>query len=94
MNMGAGLFPFDLSRLDLNAESLTIAVFNGQEITAQHHRDSIAGIAVPRHSLAGSKSRTAHHRGSVMKYDLICHRDPYAASASVELAQIQNRLFF
>jgi len=28
---------------------------------------------MPRHSLAGSKPQTAHHRGFLMRHDVVCY---------------------
>jgi len=57
MNTGARLFPLDLSRRDLNALALAaVTVLNGEEIASQDHCHSMKWIAMPRHSLAGSKA--------------------------------------
>ena len=57
MNTGARLFPLDLSRRDLNALALAaVTVLNGEEIASQDQRHSMKWIAMPRHSLAGSKA--------------------------------------
>jgi hypothetical protein len=74
MNAGARLFPLDLSRRDVNALTLTsVAVLNRVEIASQHHGYSLTWIAMPRHSLSGSKTQTTHYRGSVMKHQFVGH---------------------
>ena len=74
MNAGARLLPLDLSRSDLNALAVaSITVLNREGIASQDHRHSLKRIAMPRHSLAGSKAQTPHHRGSVVEEDFVNH---------------------
>jgi hypothetical protein len=74
MNTGARLLPLDLSRRNPHAMALSsIPVLDQEHISAQHHCHSLKWIAMPRHSLAGSKAQTPHHRGSIVEDDFVCH---------------------
>jgi hypothetical protein len=74
MNTVGWLLPLDLSRRDLNALALAaVTVLNGEEIAFQDHCHSLKRIAMPRHSLAGSKAQTTHHLGSMVEENFISH---------------------
>jgi hypothetical protein len=74
VNTGTRFFPLDLTRRDLRGNRITtVAVLNREEIASQNYCHSSKWIAMSRHSLAGGKTQTAHHRGSVMKDDFVRH---------------------
>jgi hypothetical protein len=74
VNTGTRFFPLDLTRRDLHGNRITtVAVLNREVIASQNHCHSSKWIAMPRHGLAGGKTQTAHHRGSVMKDDFVRH---------------------
>ena len=57
VNSVGWLLPVNLFRRDLNALALAaVTVLNGEEIASQDQRHSMKWIAMPRHSLAGSKA--------------------------------------
>jgi len=79
---GTRLLPIDLARRDFDAlDFASVAVLNRQGIPAQHHCDSMEGIAMPRHGLAGSEAEAAHHRGSAIKQDFVGHGSSRKAGA-------------
>jgi hypothetical protein len=48
-------------------------VFDQEHIPAQHDCYPMKWIAMPRHSLAGSKTQTTHHGVPVLKEDFVNH---------------------
>jgi len=87
VNTGAGFLPIDLSRRDLDSHAVTaIAVFDREQITTQHHCNTMKRIAVPRHSLAKSKAQTSHHRGSVLNKKFVGHGDLAGTGRSARIA--------
>jgi len=76
VNAGTGFLPIDLSRRDLDLQAVTaIAVFDREGITTQDYCSTMKRIAVPRHSLAGSKAQSvAPSCGRHPAYDALVNK--------------------
>jgi hypothetical protein len=64
--------PIDLSRAQLGVNGrASIAKFDRQGVPAEHNRNPVPWVAVPRRSLAGRKAHPSNQRRSVAMQDFL-----------------------